>query len=147
MSGFHQKMSRTQRNLLSIRLLTYAMAHDRCLEDEMAERANREDMGDSAVADTNKVQTFGSYKGKKKASGNRSSLSSGGNVEKCNCCDGTAYRVDSCRFKNAICHHCQRRGHIRPVCKARLSEIPGLRKPKNANVNTFGSDDEVCVDG
>ena len=91
------------------------MAHDRCLADEMAGRANREHMGDSAVAETNKVQTFGSYKGKKKAIGNRSSLSSGVNVGKCNCCDSTAHRADSCKFKNAVCHHHQQKGQIRPV--------------------------------
>ena len=28
-----------------------------------------------------------------------------------------------------------------------MSEAPGLRKPKNLNVNTCGSDDEVCDDG
>ena len=35
-SGLHSKMSRTQRHLLSIRDLTFAVAHDKCVADEMA---------------------------------------------------------------------------------------------------------------
>ena len=50
-SGVHPKMSRTQRHLLSIRELTYSMAHDKCIADEMAGKANIEHMGDSANSD------------------------------------------------------------------------------------------------
>ena len=32
-------------------------------------------------------------------------------------------RSESCTFRNATCHHCQKKGHIRPVCKARLSQM------------------------
>ena len=46
-SGLHPKMSRTQRHLLSITELTYAAAHDKCITDEMAGKANIEHMGDS----------------------------------------------------------------------------------------------------
>ena len=35
-SGLHSKMSRTQRHFLSIRDLTFAVAHDKCVADEMA---------------------------------------------------------------------------------------------------------------
>ena len=54
-SGLHSKMSRTQRNLLSIRNLTYAVAHDKCVADEMAGKANKEHMGESAGGEVNKV--------------------------------------------------------------------------------------------
>ena len=50
-SALHPKMSRTQRHLLSIRELTYSMAHDKCIADGMAGKANIEHMGDSANSD------------------------------------------------------------------------------------------------
>ena len=50
-SGLHPKMSRTQRHLLSIRELTYSMAHDKCIADEMEGKANMEHIGDSANSD------------------------------------------------------------------------------------------------
>ena len=50
-SGLHPKMSRTQSHLLSIRELTYSMAHDKCIADEKAGKANIEHMGDSANSD------------------------------------------------------------------------------------------------
>ena len=49
-------MSRTQRHLLSIRELTYAAAHEKCIADEMAGEANIEHMGDSANSAAEKVQ-------------------------------------------------------------------------------------------
>ena len=108
-SGLHPKMFRTQRHLLSIRELTYAAAHDKCIADEMAGKANIEHMGDSANSAAEKVQH----------------VNSGRNVEqnrkradKCKSCGSTQHRSESCRFKNATCHHCQKKGHLRPVCKA-----------------------------
>ena len=50
-SGLHPKMSRTQHHLLSIRELTYSMAHDKCIADEMEGKANIEHIGDSANSD------------------------------------------------------------------------------------------------
>ena len=50
-SGLHPKISRTQRHPLSIRELTYSMAHDKCIADEMAGKANIEHIGDSANSD------------------------------------------------------------------------------------------------
>ena len=38
-SGLHSKMSRTQRHLLSIRDLTFAVALDKCVADEMAKQS------------------------------------------------------------------------------------------------------------
>ena len=54
-SGLHPKMSKTQRYLGSIRELTYSMAHDKCVADEMAGKANIEHMADSANSDAEKV--------------------------------------------------------------------------------------------
>ena len=51
-SGLHPKMSRTQRHLLTVRDLNFHDARTRCVGDEMANIANKEHMGDAAVADT-----------------------------------------------------------------------------------------------
>ena len=59
-SGLHPKMSRTHCHLLSIRELTYSMAHDKFIADEMAGKANIEHMGDSANSDAEKVQQVSS---------------------------------------------------------------------------------------
>ena len=108
-SGLHPKMSRTQRHLLSIRELNYAAAHDKCIADEMAGKANIEHMGDSANSTAEKVQH----------------VNSGLNVEqnskradKCKSCGSIQHQSESCRFRNATCHHCHKKGHIRSVCKA-----------------------------
>ena len=62
-SGLHSKMSRTQRHLLSIRDLTYVIAYDKCVADEMAGKANREHMGESATGEASKVQDVPSFRG------------------------------------------------------------------------------------
>ena len=68
-SGLHSKMSRTQRHLLSIRDLTYAVAHDKCVADEMAGKANMAHMGESASVEANKVQDISSFRGRNSTSG------------------------------------------------------------------------------
>ena len=73
------------------------MAHYKCIADEMAGKANIEHMGDSANSAAEVQQ-----------------VSSRRNVEQ------NSKRADS---KNATCHHCQKKGHIRPICKTRLSQL------------------------
>ena len=68
-SGLDSKMSRTQRHLLSIRDLICAVAHDKCVADEMAGKANIEHMGESASGEVNKVQDFSSFRGRNNTSG------------------------------------------------------------------------------
>ena len=43
--------------------------------------------------------------------------------DKCKPCGSMQDRSESCRFRNATCHHCQKRGHIRLSYKARLSQM------------------------
>ena len=38
----------------------------------------------------------------------------------CKVCGSKAHSFDVYQLKNATCHRCHRKGHIRPVCKARL---------------------------
>lgn len=49
-SGLHQKMSRTQRTLLTMRDLNFHDAQTRCVGDEMASIANKQHMGEVAEA-------------------------------------------------------------------------------------------------
>lgn len=145
-SGLHPKMSRTQRHLLSIRDLTYAVARDKCIADEMAGKANLEHMGESARSEVNKVQD-GSFLNKKNITAGHNQEQSGGNTDKCKSCGSVQHRSESCRYRNATCHHCQRKGHIRPVCKARWSQVqPKGRSSgqKSAKLNSCvsNSDDE-----
>ena len=136
-SGLHPKMSRTQRHLLSIRDLTYSMAHDKCIADEMAAKANIEHMGDSANSDAEKVQQ----------------VYSGHNVEqnskranKCKSCGSMQHGSESYRFKNATCHHCQKKGHIRPICKARLSQMQFKGRSSGKKESKVNSCDSISDD-
>ena len=113
-SGLHPKMSRTQRHLLSIRELTYSMAHDKYVADEMESKANIEHMADSANSDAEKVQQVYSRRNVEQNSKR---------ADKCKSCGSMQHGSEQCRFKNVTCHHCQEKGHIRPVCKARLSQM------------------------
>lgn len=95
-SGLHPKMSRTQRHLLSIRDLTHATAHDKCIADEMAGRVNIEHMGDSANCKAEKVQQVNS---------GRNVEQSSKRADKCKSCGSIQHRSESCRFRNATYHH------------------------------------------
>ena len=112
-SGLHPKMSRTPRHLLSIRELTYSMAHDKCIADEMAGKANIEHMEDSAYSDAEVQQV--SFRRNVEPNSKR--------ADKCKSCGSTQHVSDSCRFKNATCHNCRKKGHIRPIRKTRLSQL------------------------
>ena len=139
-SGLHPKMSRTQRHLLSIRELTYAAAHEKCIADELAGKANIEHMRDLANSEAEKVQHVNS---------GRNVEQNSKRADKCRSCGSMQHRSESCRFKNATCHHCQKRGHIRPVCKARLSQMQFKRRSsgtKESKVNCCDSiSDEESV--
>ena len=126
-SGLHPKMSRTQRHLLAVRELTFTAARDRCIADELANKANKEHMGEPVSEEANKIQDLNQGNGRKSTGGRRI------NSQRCEACGSKAHGFDVCKFKTATCHRCQQKGHIRPVCKARLPEssfqspaIPGI---------------------
>ncbi|XP_022796269.1 uncharacterized protein LOC111334721 [Stylophora pistillata] len=139
-SGLHPKMSRTQRHLLSIRELTYAAAHEKCIADELAGKANIEHMRDLANIEAEKVQHGNS---------GRNVEQNSKRADKCKSCGSMQHRSESCRFKNATCHHCQKRGHIRPVCKARLSQMQfkgrssGTKESKVTCCDSISDDESV----
>ena len=87
-SGLHPKMFRTQRNLLSIRELTYAVAHDKCIADEMVGKANIEHMGDSANSEADKVQHVNS---------GRNGEQNSKRADKCKACGSIQHRSESCK--------------------------------------------------
>ena len=64
-SGLHSKMSRTQRHLLAVRELTFTAARDRCIADELANKANKEHMGEPVSEEANKIQDLNQGNGRK----------------------------------------------------------------------------------
>ena len=132
-SGLHSKMSRTQRHLLAVRELTFTAARDRCIADELANKANKEHMGEPVSEEANKIQDLNQGHGRKSTGGRRSSS------QRCEACGSKAHGFNVCKFKTATCHRCQQKGHIRPVCKARLPESSfqrGSYNSRDMNVNS-----------
>ena len=125
-SGLHSKMSRTQGHLLAVRELTFAAARDRCIADELANKANKEHVGEPVSEEANKIQDLTQANGRKNTGARRS------NSQRCEACGSKAHGLDVCKFKTATCHRCQRKGHIRPVCKARLPESSFQRRSNNS---------------
>ena len=89
------------------------MAHDKGIADEMADKANIEHMGDSANSDAEVQQV----------SCRRNVEHNSKRANKCKSCGSMQHGSESCGFRNATCHHRQKKGHIRPICKARLSQL------------------------
>ena len=48
------------------------------------------------------------------------------NTPKCYRCDGQEHYANECRFKEAICHKCNKKGHIKKACKGK--KISDTRK-------------------
>ena len=74
-------------------------------------------LGESAGGEANKVHDISSFGERNNTSGH-SKAQSGENADKCKSCGSVQHRSESCKFRNATCHHSKRKGHIRPVCKA-----------------------------
>ena len=73
-------------------------------------------------------------------------------ADKCKSCGSIQHRCESCKFQNATCHHCQKKSHIPPVCKARLSQMQfkgSSSGKKESKVNSCDSisDDESIGSG
>ena len=113
------------------------MAHDKCIADEMAGKANIEHMGDSANSDAEKVQ---------QVSSRRNVEHNSKRADKCKSCGSMQHGSESCRFKNATCHHYQKKGHIRPICKARLSQMQFNGRSSGKKESKVNSCDSVSDD-
>ena len=124
-SGLHPKMSRVQRQLLSVRDLTFEDARAKCIAEEMAGAANKQHMGGAAsgASGAHRVdhrpkqpRSSKQHHHAGKPSGSKPTYSD----RKCKCCGGD-HRKEDCKFKAATCHNCKKKGHIRPVCRSMKS--------------------------
>ena len=123
-SGLHSKMSRTQRQLLAVRELTFQKAREKCIADELATKANTEHMGAAAAAttDVHNVSTANGSNRYKKGSksrpkGNQRAPAASGGCESC----GNNHSRADCKYRDATCHKCGRKGHIKPVCRSSVN--------------------------
>jgi hypothetical protein len=132
-SGLNQKMSRTQRHLLTQRDLTFHIAKQTCVSEELANQANKAYMGEpSGVAEAHRVQQTRNKPGQFQKSSNPKPS----NDKKCYRC-GANHSPNECKYKEATCHGCGKKGHIRPVClsskkQSRSSSQTGAYFPKRA---------------
>ena len=59
----------------------------------------------------------------------------------CHRCNGK-HDPSECRFKEAICHNCSKRGHIRNACKSKPQSKKSTRTESGNKINAIESDDE-----
>ena len=71
-----------------------------------------------------------------------------------NRCENIGHSEDKCRFRDAVCHNCHRKGHLKRMCKS-VQNKQGKRRPNKLSntgksVHTVeqysGSEDEIEVD-
>ena len=147
-SGLHPKMSRVQCRLLAVRDLDFEEAKKQCLADEMAQRANKEHMGNAAdgQAEVNKLSRgrgFSSHKGSRYPR-KSTPVSSKSTPDKCAACGSTRHRKEECKYRDAVCHRCKKVGHIRPVCTEKIPETkPRQFKSKTSKVHYVENDDDA----
>ena len=127
-SRLHPKMEKTHSHVLTMQDLIFELAKGKCLADEMGHRASADHMRDVSTADRKATalqvskQPFmskASFQGiPKSKSSKKEENGRSKNSQKCIHCGRKNQVSDECRFKNAICHGCGKRGHIKLVCKA-----------------------------
>ena len=115
-------VSRTQRHPFAVRELTFTTARDRCITDELANKANKELMREPVSEEANKIQDLNQGKWRKTIGGCRI------DPQRCEACSSRTHGFDICKFKTATYHRCQKKGHIRLVCKARLPKSSFQRR-------------------
>ena len=62
-------------------------------------------------------------------------------TSQCYRCGGN-HRASSCKFKESICHHCKKKGHIAKQCRSRPKTVPSRRPQSNGTKQTH----QVTVD-
>ena len=112
-SGLHPSRARTQRQLLTMKDLTFTTAQEKCISDKMAGVANKEHMGELCTKEeVSKVTVSTARRGPK------TSIGSSTGYKHCQLC-GINHSAERCRFRSAVCHACNKKGHIQHVCPAR----------------------------
>ena len=114
-------MSRMQRHLLAAG--ERADLHG-CIVDELANKANKEHMGEPVSEEVNKIQDLNHGNVQKSTGGRRS------NSQQCEACGSKGHGFNVCKFKTATCHHCHQKDHMR--CRKVLFKegltIPEIRE-------------------
>lgn len=130
----------SQRTLLTVKKLTFAYALDTALAREAAAidvEAIRPTNG-PRLSNTNKIQSQNKYKKSnfQKKTGINSKANT--NLPKTNCfgCGEKHWKSD-CPFKEAVCHSCQKKGHIKKMCYVKGKNSNS--KNTNSNVNSSHS--------
>ena len=121
-------------SLLEDQDLTLAKAVSTCLAFESAVKGVQEiqkEVKASSGGNSEKVQKMYQRTDKRKRRDGAGGSSSPGNFKPCYRC-GKSHNPRFCRFKDASCHNCGKRGHIAPMCKnekqQKSGEFNGSRK-------------------
>eukprot|EP00079_Xenopus_tropicalis_P023325 XP_012815654.2 PREDICTED: LOW QUALITY PROTEIN: uncharacterized protein K02A2.6-like [Xenopus tropicalis] len=121
-----------QRRLLAKHNLTFALAQEEALAYEAASVHSKEiQSSSSSVIAPELHQVYN--KPDVKLQPALAQVSDQAKVM-CHSCGGGHLR-GNCRFQNAVCHKCKRRGHIQRVCR----QADNLQRPKQARANLSGN--------
>jgi hypothetical protein len=102
---------------------------------ETAAKDASELQGSAQVGQVNKI---------KMAKGKQTVQFSLSNNKQCYCCNGKAHNTQNCKFKEAVCHGCNKKGHI--VKAYRTSSKPHFKK-KTRSLHWTGENSEADSDG
>ena len=102
-----------QRRLLAETALTYNKAIELATSMELADKDSKELIG-SAKSAVNYVARRGEKPSASSSGGNRKMTTS-----PCYHCGGTNHKPDQCRYANAVCHQCNKKGHLQRVCRSK----------------------------
>ena len=115
-----------QKSLLAIKDLTFKDAQDKALGMEAADRNTKTLHAGTDLATVHKLS--------KQRTRNPTSVPKQSARQPCYRCGKSNHDSSNCRFIDATCRNCRKKGHIRPVCKSsRLSQH--RRKPQRTATN------------
>ena len=143
-SGLHKSMNKAQRTLFTVRNLTFKEAKDRCIAEELAAKATKEytSLGEE-VAVENKVTGRPRPKVQQERPDQVDFQYYG--RPSCRCCGSDSHKSETCKFRQAVCHFCKKRGHIKYACKyGGNSGKTSLRKNRPTSVHTVEEEVSLC---
>ena len=126
-SALHKKMMKAQKTLLTVKDLTFREAKEKCIAEEMAAKATQEYLGEE-VLETNKLTGTRHKVYRDRPRPRHDDSLAGKKSGNCRCCGGVNHKSENCRFKFSVCHACNKKGHIKSVCK--YSENSGKSRPR-----------------
>ena len=98
---------------------------------EVIELARKMEISENSTQAALNSGTFNCNKSTNKFNPRKSS-----NGEKCKSCGKTNHKRSECRFKDAECHYCKIKGHIKSVCGKRLREDIGKSNESEKDIKT-----------